>query len=207
MARLRGCGSRVERHRFAVSRGTLRHLLSLYTGLPATGVALTTGELGKPLLNPDRGLHFSVSHSQDTLVVALARSDVGVDVEHPREPARMERIARRIMHRDTCALLAGLAGAERAEAFLDAWTLREAHVKAVGGGLFRTADALPFVHREAMDGVPRPRRDRQGAAEWSVARFLPAAGLRATLVVRGTIDSLRVHDPDTTHSLLMEKSA
>jgi 4'-phosphopantetheinyl transferase len=205
-ARARRCLDRAEQRRFTLGRGTLRILLSRYTGAEPGAIPLRAGPTGKPLLGTGEGLHFSVSHSREVAVMAFARREVGVDVEHQRAPGRMQAIARRILHPDSCALLESLEGDARAAAFLDAWTLREAHVKAVGGGLFRTPDTLPFTPGDAADGSPRPVPQRDGAATWSVARFAPAAGLRATLVAADTIATLRVHDAAATLVLLEEST-
>jgi hypothetical protein len=67
-------------------------------------------------------------------------------------------------------------------------------VKAVGGGIFATPDALPFHLGQPADGTPYAYRDRSRAEEWSVARFHPAPGARASLVARGRIAELRFYD-------------
>lgn len=202
--RLRACSTEAARRRFILGRGILRHLLSRYTGVPAPSLRLLRGELGKPHLGPDASLHFSLSHSLDTAVIALAHSEAGVDVEHEREPTRLDRIARRVLHPDTAAMLRAVSPPLRSGVFLDAWTLREAHVKAVGGGLFHTPDTLPFAPGIPADAVPRPVRERDGDVEWSVARFVPGDGLRAALVVRGTVSSLVIHDAGETRRLITE---
>jgi 4'-phosphopantetheinyl transferase len=200
--RLQACRSEVAARRFALGRGALRHILSRYAGDAPAALTFLQGELGKPTLAGDDGLHFSMTHSLDTALIAIAGSEVGIDMEHARQPSRSARIARRLFHEETVALLGSLHGPERLAAFLDAWTLREAHVKAVGGGLFRTDDVIPFDPAHPADGVPRRVDERNGDGAWYVARFVPGEGLRATLVTRGPIDSLRVHDAATTLRLL-----
>jgi 4'-phosphopantetheinyl transferase len=199
-ARLAACGTDSARHRFIVSRGTLRSVLARYTGAAPASLVLLEGETGKPALEGG-ALHFSLSHSRGTAVIAVARTGIGVDIEHERELPHLERIARRLLHPDTVAALERLDDAARGRAFLDAWTLREAHVKAVGGGLFRTPDLVPFDPATPLDGRPRPIRARDGS-RWSVARFAPAAGARATAVARGTVDTLRIVDTATAERLI-----
>ncbi|HSJ23399.1 MAG TPA: 4'-phosphopantetheinyl transferase superfamily protein [Longimicrobiales bacterium] len=203
-ARLDACATEEARRRFILGRGVLRHLLSRYTGVAAPDLALLRGELGKPYLGTDDSLHFSLSHSLDTAVVALARDETGVDVEHDRVPARLDRIARRVLHPDTVALLDAAEDTQRTQLFLEAWTLREAHVKAIGGGLFHTPDTVPFTPGIPADGVLRSVRERAGGSEWSLARFRPGDGLRAAVVVRGAVTSLVIHDAGETRRLIME---
>jgi 4'-phosphopantetheinyl transferase len=214
--RLDGCATEVAARRFALGRGALRHVLSLYAGRPPAAISLLHGELGKPTLPDDDDIHFSMSHSLDLALIVVARTEVGIDMEHLRRPARMERISRRLFHPDTVALLERLDTRRRTHAFLDAWTLREAHVKAVGGGLFRTADVIPFDPNHEADGLPRMVRERTGSptsggstppigpVAWCVARFVPADGLRATLVARAHLASVHVHDAAHTVRRLTE---
>lgn len=192
---------RLERHssaragqRFALTRLALRHILAHYTGDAPATVALVVDARGKPDLAGDDRIHFSLSHAEQLALVAVARSEVGIDVERVRQPRRLLRMAHRVLHAETVATLKRLPGEMRRLAFLDAWTQRESHVKAVGGGIFATPDALPFHLGQPADGMPYPYHDRRGAEEWSVARFHPAPDARASLVARGRIMELRFFD-------------
>ncbi|CAN5642858.1 4'-phosphopantetheinyl transferase superfamily protein [soil metagenome] len=194
-----------SRTRFALSRAALRRVLALCLGRSADGLVFTRNERGKPAVCGIEGLDFSFADCRDVALIALAASDTGVDVEHDREPRHAGRTARRIFHAATVASMDRLPSSVRSTAFLDAWTLREAHVKAVGGGLFHTPDALPFDPDMPADGTPRLVHERNGGDEWSVARFLPSPGTRAAVVVRGAIDSIHIHDTEVTLRLLDEE--
>jgi 4'-phosphopantetheinyl transferase len=189
--RLEACVTDDARRRFTMGRAALRHVLSLYTGTEPVDVRLLRGEYGKPLLDTRDDLHFSMTHSGEAALIAVARAAVGVDMEHDRVPRRSDRIASRLFHPQTVLVLASLPPERRDAAFLDAWTLREAHVKAVGGGLFRTPDVLPFDPAHPLDGVPRSLCERDGPTPWSLARFRPGERLRAAVVVRGALRSVR----------------
>jgi 4'-phosphopantetheinyl transferase len=194
--RLDTCVTDAARRRFTLARAALRHVLSLYTGDTPASLRLLRGELGKPLLEAHDDLHFSITHSGEAALIAVARAEVGIDVEHERVPLRSDRIARRIFHPQTVAALARLPREQHDAAFLDAWTLREAHVKAVGGGLFRTPDSLPFDPGHPLDAQPRPVLERTGETLWSIVRFQPGERLRAAAVIRGTIDTVHFRDAD-----------
>lgn len=183
--------SPVARARFCATRTALRHILSLYAARPAGELEITTSARGKPVLTGQQDLHFSLSHARNVAVIAVAPLPVGVDIEHARQLRNVDRLARRLLHEHTVATLLDLPFERRLAAFLDAWTQREAHVKAVGGGLFHTPDVLPFDVDAPDDGSVRPVVDYDGCDAWSVARFAPAAGFRAAIVVRGHIDKLR----------------
>lgn len=195
-------GAPLERRRFILSRIVLRHVLAGYHGTAAAQVPLAREPGGRPFLQGAGRLFFSLSHSGDTAVIAVADVNVGVDVERVRPVPRAAGIARRILHPDTVAALEALPRRRYEAAFLDAWTQREAHVKAVGGGLFRTADALPFDPLQPADATVHSVLSRDGL-HWSVARFLPYHATRASVAAPGVLRAVRIMDwrngmPDTT---------
>jgi 4'-phosphopantetheinyl transferase len=190
------------RRRFAVSRGALRHILGLCSGRSSGALSLLRGTLGKPHLEHPDGVEFSVSHSGEIALVAVAATAVGVDIEHLRQRKHATRTAERVLHPDTARLLQRLPEPERTDAFLAAWTLREAHVKAVGGGLFRTPDTLPFDPGLPCDGTFTRLAARGDGEQWSAARFVPAPLSMAALVARGPLHLLHIHHATETRALL-----
>lgn len=118
--------------------------LSLYTRLdevlkkhlPSYEIKRT--ESGKPYLE-GTPLHFSLSHSGDTGVIALSNSPIGVDVEV-------------IKGKEHNAIIKRMSARERAEIacerdFLKHWTAREAYIKLYGLTLAKT-----WRHVEFFDG-------------------------------------------------------
>jgi 4'-phosphopantetheinyl transferase len=190
-----------ERERFIVSRIALRDILSRYHGLPAAEIPLARERGGRPFVEGAHRLFFSLSHTAGAALVAVAGSAVGVDVERVRPVGRLDAIARRVLHPDTAELLAHMPPAQRQAAFLDAWTQREAHVKAVGGGLFRTADVLPFDPALPDDGSTRTAHSRDDGAIWTVARFLPFHSARAAIAAHGALEQIRMRDWNDIGSL------
>lgn len=194
----------VLRRRWLTARATLRHVLARRTGGQAGSLVLHRTGLGKPFLGDASGVEFSLSHSRQLAIIAVAATAIGVDVEHDRTLHRLHRTARRFLHADTVDHLLRLPPHRRPDAFLRAWTLREAHIKAVGGGLFHTPDSLPFDPDCPVDGTPVPVLERDTGVAWSLARLHPAPGASVAIVARGTIAPLRIHGPDTTRKLLEE---
>lgn len=184
----------LERRRFVLSRIVLRHVLARYHGCAAADVPLAREPGGRPFVPGSERLFFSLSHSGDTALVAIADVTVGVDVERVRPVRRAPAIARRILHPDTVATLDALPRSDYEVAFLDAWTQREAHVKAVGGGLFRTADVLPFDLRQPADATVRRAVSRRDGSHWSVARLVPYEATRAAVAAPGVVRALHVLD-------------
>jgi 4'-phosphopantetheinyl transferase len=124
-----------DRERYIVARGVLRRLLSAYLG--TSQFALTTNKFGKPFLQPPHdALHFNVSHSRDLALFGFTRvSEIGVDVETIRPDFTTQEIANRFFAPDEAATLAQLRESERAGAFFNCWTRKEAYIKARGVGL------------------------------------------------------------------------
>ncbi|HEX2167986.1 MAG TPA: 4'-phosphopantetheinyl transferase superfamily protein [Longimicrobiales bacterium] len=196
----------LERRRFILSRIVLRDILAGYQGVDAADVLLAREAGGRPFVEGAERLYFSLSHSGDVAVIAVADVRIGVDVERVRPIARAAEIAHRIMHPETVALLQSLPQAQFERAFLDAWTQREAHVKAVGGGLFRTPDVLPFDPDLPIDASVRSVESREDRSQWSVARFLPYPSTRAAVAAPGALRAVRLMDWNVVHDTTGESS-
>ncbi|MGN0822652.1 MAG: 4'-phosphopantetheinyl transferase family protein, partial [Candidatus Gallimonas sp.] len=94
-------------------------------------------ENGKPRLNGDP-LFFSLSHSGDTVALAVSDAPIGLDCER-----------RRVL---SCpALFRRLTDGERREDFFRLWTAKEAYVKFLGGTLARTLPALVYENGILFD--------------------------------------------------------
>lgn len=92
------------------SSPALREILGRYLDRPADELRFETNEHGKPhLASPDGELEFNLSHSGSLGLVAVARREVGVDVERIRT--------------------------KRPVGFYRRWADREARVKCLGTGL------------------------------------------------------------------------
>src|SRR3954463_3524068 len=80
---LRAARFKVEdgRRNFVATRGALRILLGRYLDEDPAAIRFTASKNGKPgLVHPSMPL-FNVSHSGDAGLIAIARADVGVDIE------------------------------------------------------------------------------------------------------------------------------
>lgn len=107
-----------RRRRWIASRWALREALARYLGGDPAAVELHLGRRGKPRLGGDAPLRFSLSHSGEVALIAVATGrEVGVDVErHGDRPAD----------------------------FYADWTRREAAAKCFGGGLGEPLPTLPM---------------------------------------------------------------
>lgn len=129
-------------HVWVVGLSDLRRVLSGYVDEPAESLRFGTEPRGKPFLAHDSGLRFNLSHSGPVALVAVARREVGVDVERRRTVAHEEGVARRIMTTDELARYDRLPEAERTTFLLRVWTRKEALLKASGEGIRRSLQSL-----------------------------------------------------------------
>ena len=140
---------------FRFRRAFLRGLLARYAGCRPEELVFEAGVFGKPALaGPHAGLSFSASSRGGLVLVGLARARaLGVDLELEPSPLVAEaeeiaRLARRVATERERAVLLARPAQERAGAFLELWTRKEALLKALGTGLAREPGTLQVGWRE-----------------------------------------------------------
>lgn len=179
-----------HRRRFVIARSTLRTLLGEYLGVDPAEVCFRYGAQGKPSLDlpgiPD--LRFNLSHSGDQALCGVVwGADVGVDVETLAERSNAESLARRFFHPLECEALSRREGAALQTAFYQLWTLKEAYIKAVGGGLSIPLRQFAFAVPDGPGPVPllaaEPIDER---GRWSAFAVATPEGYAAGLVVEGS---------------------
>jgi 4'-phosphopantetheinyl transferase len=125
-----------RKRRYVARQGALREILARYAAIPPERIQLVRSNRGKPMLAAGGSLRFSVSDSADLALVAVARREVGVDVEQVR--------------RRTASVRAAIG----TEAFFEGWTRLEATGKALGTGLVRPRDEDAGVTCASLDVGP-----------------------------------------------------
>ncbi|WP_217166777.1 4'-phosphopantetheinyl transferase superfamily protein [Streptomyces sp. AC512_CC834] len=156
------------RRRFVRSHAAARIIIGARLGRAPRAVRFTRGRWGKPLVEDAGGVHFSLSHSGETALLALAPRPVGVDVELTRADLDAGRLARRFFPQRERELV------ERAGhgAFVRLWTRKEACVKAAGARLTQGM-GVPVAHTAPQAVVHDPTGPLQGP--WRVVDLaLPA---------------------------------
>ncbi len=141
--------ARVERfvhgrhaRRFITARGGMRERLASYGKSAPDQLHFAANAYGKPYLTGENtGLCFNLSHSLDLAALAVTyHCEIGVDIEIIR-PIE-EEIAETFFSPRERADLASLPPAERERGFFQAWTRKEAFVKALGQGLAIPLDSF-----------------------------------------------------------------
>ncbi len=122
-----------DRQRFLASHVALRRILARYLGRPAAVLEFEIAPLGKPQI--EGPVRFNMSHAGELALFAVARREVGVDVERLRPQIDVAALAARFLPAEEAREIAGVEGEDRKRAFLRFWTRREAWLKARGIGL------------------------------------------------------------------------
>jgi 4'-phosphopantetheinyl transferase len=145
-----------DRRRFVASHVVLRDVLGRYLGVAPQEIVLAEGPHGKPYTetrNSSPGIRFSMSHSKDVALYAVASGfDVGVDVEFMRETVDYDGIAARFFSRAEADAVHTAAAGHKALVFFACWARKEAVVKATGLGFSLPLESFEAPTRAAAHG-------------------------------------------------------
>jgi 4'-phosphopantetheinyl transferase len=184
-----------DRRRFVLAHAALRSCLALYWGGPPERLRFHYGPFGKPALKPEaRGqtpLCFNLSHSRSLALLAVARREVGVDVEDlDREVDELAIGLQCLSPREQLALAARPAGRQRRAAFFSLWTRKEALLKGLGTGFSRDPTTIDLG--PATDQGPDRATwiDPLSEHTWTVAGVALGPRHRAALAVGAAFDEL-----------------
>jgi len=178
-----------DRKHFIAGRGLLRTILGRYLDLEPSQLKFSYSSRGKPALvntNAKEPLCFNLSHSNELALYAVTRSRlIGIDLEHIRPMPDAEKLAKRFFSAQEYAVISTLLPEQKQEAFFNAWTRKEAYLKATGDGLA----GLEQVEVSLIPGEPAAllsiQGDRQATSGWSVYQLIPRPGYVAALAVEG----------------------
>ena len=155
-ARSRTYAFEADQHRFIATRAMVRRMLSRYVDVAPAAWIFGREPDGRPFVSapdPDAALSFSVSHSGDTIGIAVARHrEIGLDVERLSKDRDIEHIARRFfapaekdwLDQRPLSPVHGLTADESTHCFV-IWALKEAYAKARGLGLRMPLDRYAIL--------------------------------------------------------------
>lgn len=133
-----------DRWTYAAGHVALRRLLGARLGLAPQAVRFTRrpcagcgGPHGRPEVAGGGDVRFSLSHSGDFALIAIATEPVGVDIERVPAAETADSVSE-VLHPYEAAELAALPADLRPAAVTRAWTRKEAYLKGTGAGLSRS---------------------------------------------------------------------
>lgn len=127
-----------SRQQYAVSRGSLRLILSRYMMIEPQEIRFGYGPQGKPFLANDIGMtiDFNLSHSGQLVLIAIGRDrSLGIDLEQVRTATDIVALSEQCFSPDECRLLTAYPPDQKHRVFFQLWTCKEALLKATGVGL------------------------------------------------------------------------
>jgi 4'-phosphopantetheinyl transferase len=164
-----------DRRRFVVRRGRARQWLAEATGGDPARLRFAANAHGKPELKD--GPHFSLSHSGETMMLAIGDAQLGCDIAAIDPALDWPPLARGFFSDAENAALAALAPEAANTAFFACWARKEAFVKALGLGLSYPLDAFTV----SVGAAPSILSGGEG---WEARPVEPPGGHRAALVLR-----------------------
>lgn len=179
-----------DRHTFVVTRTMQRLLLSRYTATDPRSLLFDKGAFGRPSLRQapgeSAGLDFNLSHDGNAIVLGIvSRGSIGIDVIASGCRPSFMGVARRFFTCNEINALEGLPAAAMADSFLQNWALKEAYVKALGGGLSIPFNSFGFsLEGHASIGF-HGNGDKEDTLLSSFWLFRPAVGVIIAICARG----------------------
>ncbi len=187
--RVRGARFRTKdaQRRFAVARSFLRAVLGQYLETEPARIEFAYTPEGKPYLPKAwaRDLAFNLAHSRDLVLCAVARGpSVGVDVEYIQSLPDMDGIVQRFFSPREARQFKGVPEHDKQRTFFDAWTRKEACLKAMGRGIALGLDSIDvtFLPQEPICILTIDSDERQ-AVNWSLFSLTPAPNYAAAIAV------------------------
>jgi 4'-phosphopantetheinyl transferase len=194
---------RADRRRYTAAHVMLRRVLSGYLDIPPSSLVFRREPCprcgkptGRPALPFGYGVHFSLAHSGDAVVIAVASQSVGVDVE--QQPSGCVCALSGDMNAADAEWGRALGEAARHDLVIRWWVRAEAVLKCTGEGIGHGIGSFPVLG--SPDGPPGPAVP--GGPEQLMAATvvhgcslisLPApGGYQAALALAGQASSVRL---------------
>lgn len=192
--------SRAEKFRFPdgrenyiMGKAILRILLARYAGMEPASLRFIHGRFGKPYLPDGHPIMFNMSDSHGLALFAFSLNrEVGVDLERIRHDTPCDRIARRHFTPAEADQIATLPVPQKTQAFFTAWAGKEAFLKAIGTGLYRSMNS--FEVPLTADAAPARELSQFTNLNWSLNPLCPSNDYAAVVAVEGESPILSCFD-------------
>lgn len=179
-----------DRRRYTAAHSILRILLGRYLDCDPLATRFRTNSHGKPTIDAplqEQRLTFNLSHSNELALLAFTYDrEIGVDVEYMRSNIEYEQLARHSFSPNEQRALHDLPDSEKPQGFFNAWTRKEAYIKARGLGLYLPLHLFDVSLRPGEPAaLLASREDARETARWTMRALSPGAGYAGALCVEG----------------------
>ena len=177
-----------DRQHFIVARGLRRLILGRYLDQAPAQLRFVYNAYGKPSLEVTTSLHFNLSHSKGLALLGVSSDrELVIDLEYIRTDFPVDQVAKSVFSVSEQNILRSLPDALKPEAFFNAWTRKEAYIKALGQGLSIPLDQFDVAF---VPGEPAALREVRGTWEnahnWTLQHLTPAPNYVGAIAVAGT---------------------
>lgn len=167
--------------RYIIGRSMLRILLARYLDMDPQEINFSPGLNKKPMLNtPGKSiLDFNIGHSGDFILIAVARTPVGIDIERIDNFPEINETMQLIFEKDEIAFTQEQASPIRT--FYKLWTRKEALLKATSRGIINQMKDIPSLdgrHLIAYDLL-------KTSCAWKVTTFNANKNYTASIAYTG----------------------
>ena len=157
----------LQKNRFIISHGILRFLLGKYLNRLPADVVFLAERNNKPIIQQKDNnlLHYNLAHSGDWMLIAIASSTVGIDMEYTLNDLNINEMLPDYFSNEEITKIKNAA--DQQLCFYSLWTRKEALVKATGKG---TDNDLVFI--PCLDGAHTIQSKVIGSEQdWIVSSF------------------------------------
>ena len=161
------------------------------SGLASASTTKPTLLLVGKRINQRASLHFNLSHTKGAALIGVALGrELGVDIEWRRPLGDLHNMAKTVMSKLEFEQWLAMPSGERTRGFYNLWTRKEAYLKAIGLGLYRSlqevtvpVSASPIEsHSDEASLV----HDDRGAGNWTIRDIPVNEGYSASVCCEGS---------------------
>lgn len=152
-------------HKFIIYRSILKIILAAYSKLDAKKIDFDYHLYKKPYLASKPWLHFNISHSQDYVVIAVSRRNLGIDIEYMEQDFPFSNLIPEVFEEREITAIQNSNDKKRL--FYSYWTRKEAFVKGLGTGINDNFKHIPCVDGEHSIDVALS----ENKENWHVCNF------------------------------------
>jgi 4'-phosphopantetheinyl transferase len=177
-----------DARRFIVSHAILRTLLGVATGIPPGELSFRREPGLKPVLegSVNQPIHFSLSRSEELVLIGFASRPLGVDIECLARSVDTEALGDFALSRREREAFRRLDPGDRQRAFLQCWIQKEAYLKAIGQGLQVSPSTIEVCFGPgAAAALKSIAGDSPAAALWFVDIVTPREGFMGAVAIPG----------------------
>lgn len=139
------------RELYIKSHGILRYILACYTNYNPKSLKFSYFEYHKPYIKGSN-IQFNMSHSEKKVGYAISFGrQVGIDLQYHNRNINIQELSHLVFSSDEQIFFNTLDLKEQVKFFYDAWTIKEATIKADGRGLFypiNTIETLSILNEQ-----------------------------------------------------------